>query len=130
MLIPLMFESLTDKLGKTLRNLRGVGKLSEDNVSDALAEVRKALLSADVHFKTAREFVDDVKEACLGQEVLKSVSPGQQVVKIINDELVKLLGEGSTSLRDDRPLRVLMVGLHGAGKTTTTAKLAKRLANC
>ncbi|SVC90708.1 uncharacterized protein METZ01_LOCUS343562, partial [marine metagenome] len=66
MLDPLMFESLTDKLGKTLRNLRGVGKLSEDNVSDALAEVRKALLSADVHFKTAREFVDDVKEACLG----------------------------------------------------------------
>ena len=128
MLISLMFESLTDKLGKTLRNLRGVGKLSEDNVADALAEVRKALLSADVHFKTAREFVDDVKEACLGQEVLKSVSPGQQVVKIINDELVKLLGEGSTSLRDDRPLRVLMVGLHGAGKTTTTTKLAKRLA--
>ena len=128
MLIPLMFESLTDKLGKTLRNLRGVGKLSEDNVSDALAEVRKALLSADVHFKTAREFVDDVKEACLGQEVLKSVSPGQQVVKIINDELVKLLGEGSTSLRDDSPLRILMVGLHGAGKTTTAAKLAKRLA--
>ena len=128
MLDPLMFESLTDKLGKTLRNLRGVGKLSEDNVSDALAEVRKALLSADVHFKTAREFVDDVKEACLGQEVLKSVSPGQQVVKIINDELVKLLGEGSTSLRDDRPLRILMVGLHGAGKTTTAAKLAKRLA--
>lgn len=123
-----MFESLTDKLGKTLRNLRGVGKLSEDNVADALAEVRKALLSADVHFKTAREFVDDVKEACLGQEVLKSVSPGQQVVKIINDELVKLLGEGSTSLRDDRPLRILLVGLHGAGKTTTAAKLAKRLA--
>ena len=126
-LVPLMFESLTDKLGKTLRNLRGVGKLSEDNVSDALAEVRKALLSADVHFKTAREFVDDVKEACLGQEVLKSVSPGQQVVKIINDELVKLLGEGSTSLRDDRPLRILMVGLHGAGKTTSSGKLAKLL---
>ena len=123
-----MFESLSDKLGKTLRNLRGVGRLTEDNVSDALGEVRKALLSADVHFKTAREFVDEVKEACLGQDVLKSVSPGQQVVKIINDELVKLLGEGTTELRDDRPLRVLMVGLHGAGKTTTTAKLAKRLA--
>ena len=88
-----MFESLSDKLGKTLRNLRGVGRLTEDNVSDALGEVRKALLSADVHFKTAREFVDEVKEACLGQDVLKSVSPGQQVVKIINDELVKLLGE-------------------------------------
>ena len=123
-----MFETLTDKLSKTLRNLRGVGKLSEDNISDALAEVRKALLSADVHFKTAREFVEEVKEACLGQEVLKSVSPGQQVVKIIHDELVKLLGEGTTGLKEDKPLRVLMVGLHGAGKTTTSAKLAKRMA--
>ena len=123
-----MFESLTDKLSRTLRNLRGVGKLTEENVSEALGEVRKALLSADVHFRTAREFVDEIKEACLGQEVLKSVSPGQQVIKIIHDELVKLLGEGTTQLREDRPLRVLMVGLHGAGKTTTSAKLAKRLA--
>ena len=123
-----MFDSLSEKLGKTLRNLRGVGKLSEENVSDALGEVRKALLSADVHFRTAREFVEEVKNACLGQEVLKSVSPGQQVVKIIHDELVKLLGEGTTRLSEDRPLRVLMVGLHGAGKTTTSAKLARRLA--
>ena len=123
-----MFESLTDKLSRTLRNIRGVGKLTEENVSEALGEVRKALLSADVHFRTAREFVDQVKDACLGQEVLKSVSPGQQVVKIIHDELIKLLGEGTTELREDRPLRVLMVGLHGAGKTTTSAKLAKRLA--
>ena len=109
-----MFESLTEKLSKTLRNLRGVGKLSEDNISEALSDVRKALLSADVHFKIAREFVDEVKVACLGQEVLKSVSPGQQVIKIINDELVKLLGEGSTQLKEDKPLRVLMVGLQGA----------------
>ena len=123
-----MFDSLSEKLGKTLRNLRGVGKLSEENVSEALGEVRKALLSADVHFRTAREFVEEVKNACLGQEVLKSVSPGQQVVKIIHDELVKLLGEGTTRLSEDRPLRVLMVGLHGAGKTTTSAKLARRLA--
>lgn len=123
-----MFESLTDKLSRTLRNLRGVGKLTEENVSEALGEVRKALLSADVHFRTAREFIDEVKDACLGQEVLKSVSPGQQVIKIIHDELVKLLGEGTTQLREDRPLRILMVGLHGAGKTTTSAKLAKRLA--
>jgi len=123
-----MFESLTDKLSRTLRNLRGVGKFTEENVSEALGEVRKALLSADVHFRTTREFVDEVKQACLGQEVLKSVSPGQQVIKIIHDELVKLLGEGTNQLREDRPLRVLMVGLHGAGKTTTSAKLAKRLA--
>ncbi len=123
-----MFESLTDKLSRTLRNLRGVGKLTEENISEALGEVRKALLSADVHFRTAREFIDEVKDACLGQEVLKSVSPGQQVIKIIHEELVKLLGEGTTQLREDRPLRILMVGLHGAGKTTTSAKLAKRLA--
>jgi signal recognition particle subunit SRP54 len=123
-----MFESLTDKLSRTLRNLRGIGKLTEENVTEALGEVRKALLSADVHFRTAREFVEEVKGACLGQEVLKSVSPGQQVIKIIHDELIKLLGEGTTELREDRPLRVLMVGLHGAGKTTTSAKLAKWLA--
>lgn len=122
-----MFENLTEKLSKTLRNLRGVGKLTEDNISDSLAEVRKALLSADVHFRVVREFIEEVKEACLGQDVLKSVSPGQQVVKIINDELVKLLGEGNVELREEKPLRVLMVGLHGAGKTTTSAKLAKQL---
>ncbi len=122
-----MFESLTEKLSHTLKNLRGIGKLTEDNISEALGEVRKALLSADVHFKTAREFVDEVKQACLGQEVLKSISPGQQVVKLINDELVKLLGEGTTQLKEDKPLRVMMVGLHGAGKTTTSAKLARRM---
>ena len=123
-----MFENLTEKLSKTLRNLRGVGKITEDNVSEALGEVRKALLSADVHFRVVREFIDEVKDACLGQDILKSVSPGQQVVKIINDELVKLLGEGNVELREEKPLRILMVGLHGAGKTTTSAKLAKRLA--
>ena len=119
-----MFDSLTEKLSRSLRNLRGVGKLTEENISDSLAEVRKALLSADVHFRTAREFVDEVKLACVGQDVLKSVSPGQQVIKIINDDLIKLLGEGTTQLRDDIPLRVLMIGLHGAGKTTTSVKLA------
>lgn len=123
-----MFDSLTEKLSRSLRNLRGVGKLTEENISDSLAEVRKALLSADVHFRTAREFVDEVKLACVGQDVLKSVSPGQQVIKIINDELIKLLGEGTTQLRDDIPLRVLMIGLHGAGKTTTSVKLAKKVA--
>ena len=124
-----MFENLTDKLSGILRTIGGKSKLTEDNVSEALKEVRKALLSADVHFRVAREFIDEVKNACLGQDVLKSVSPGQQVVKIINDELVKLLGEGNSALKEDRPLRVLMVGLHGAGKTTTSAKLAKHLSN-
>ena len=122
-----MFESLTDKLTSALRNLRGVGKLSEENMADALKEVRAALLAADVHFKVAREFIERVQQQCAGQEVLKSVTPGQQVVKIIHDELVKLLGEGTTELSPIRPLKVLMVGLHGSGKTTSTAKLGKLL---
>ena len=99
-----MFESLTDKLGQALRNLRGVGKLSEANVAEALQEVRNALLAADVHFRVAREFVERVQTQCVGQEVLKGVTPGQQIVKIINDELVRLLGEGSTALSGARPL--------------------------
>ncbi|HUR57423.1 MAG TPA: signal recognition particle protein [Opitutaceae bacterium] len=122
-----MFESLTEKLGHALRNLRGVGKLSEENMAEALQEVRTALLAADVHFKVAREFVDRVREQCVGQEVLKGVAPGQQVVKIIHDELVRLLGEGTTDLTATRPLKILMVGLHGSGKTTSTAKLGKLL---
>jgi signal recognition particle subunit SRP54 len=122
-----MFESLTDKLSSALRNLRGVGKLSEENMAAALAEVRSALLSADVHFKVAREFTERVQAQCAGQEVLKGVTPGQQVVKIIHDELVRLLGEGSTALSAARPLRVMMVGLHGSGKTTSTAKLGRLL---
>ena len=123
-----MLENLTDKLGSALRNLRGVGKLSEDNMAEALKEVRQALLSADVHFKVAREFVAEVKAQCVGQEVLKSVTPGQQVIKIIHDELVKLLGEGATELEDKKPLRIMMVGLHGSGKTTSSGKLARYLA--
>lgn len=122
-----MLESLTDRMGQALRNLRGVGKLTEENMAEALKEVRTALLSADVHFKVARQFVEDVREVAMGQEVLKSVTPGQQIVKIINDELAKLLGEGSAALTDKKPLRIMMVGLHGSGKTTTSAKLAKRL---
>ncbi len=122
-----MFESLTDKLSSALRNLRGVGKLTEENMADALKEVRTALLAADVHFKVAREFVERVQTQCAGQEVLKGVTPGQQIVKIINDELVRLLGEGETGLSPARPLKILMVGLQGAGKTTTTAKLGRHL---
>jgi signal recognition particle subunit SRP54 len=123
-----MFESLTEKLGQALRHLRGVGRLSEDNMAEALKEVRTALLAADVHFKVAREFVERVQAAAVGQEVLKSVTPGQQVVKIIHDELVQLLGQGTTELVAKRPLKVMLVGLHGSGKTTTTAKLGRLLA--
>ena len=122
-----MFDSLTEKLGNDLRNLRGVGKLTEENMAAALAEVRTALLAADVHFKVAREFVERIQQQCVGQEVLKGVAPGQQVIKIIHDELVRLLGEGTTSLSGARPLKILMVGLHGSGKTTSTAKLGKLL---
>src|ERR1044071_3021180 len=122
-----MFESLTEKLGAALRNLRGVGKLAEENMADALKEVRTALLAADVHFKVAREFVDRVQQQVIGQGVLRGVAPRQQIVKIIHDELVKLLGEGATDLSGARPLKVLMVGLHGSGKTTSCAKLGKVL---
>ena len=122
-----MFESLTEKLTGALRNLRGAGQLSEANMADALKEVRAALLAADVHFKVTREFIDRVQQQCTGSEVLKSVTPGQQIVKIINDELVKLLGAGTTELAAKRPLKVLLVGLHGSGKTTSTAKLGKLL---
>jgi signal recognition particle subunit SRP54 len=122
-----MFESLTERLGQALRNLRGVGKLTEENMAETLKEVRTALLSADVHFKVAREFVERVQTQAVGQDVLKSVTPGQQIVKIIHDELVKLLGEGATELSAKRPLKVLLVGLHGSGKTTSTAKLGRLL---
>ena len=122
-----MFESLTDKLSNAMRNLRGTAKLSEENMGEALKEVRAALLSADVHFKVAREFIETVKEKCLGEEVLKTVSPGQQIIKIINDELVSLLGEGDTELSNKKPLKIMMVGLQGGGKTTTSAKIAKFL---
>lgn len=124
-----MFENLTDRMGQALRNLRGLGKISESNIAEALAEVRTALLSADVHFRVAREFCERVKEQCLGQAVLASVSPGQMAIKIIHDELEKLLGENSTQFSPNRPLKVMLVGLHGSGKTTSAAKLARLLKN-
>ena len=110
-----------------LRNLRGLGKISESNIADALADVRTALLSADVNFRVAREFCDRVKETCLGQNVLAGVAPGQMAVKIIHDELVRLLGENSTQFSQVRPLKVMLVGLHGSGKTTSAGKLARYL---
>ena len=119
-----MLETLTDRLGNALRTLRGQGKLTEDNMTESLQEVRKALLAADVHFRVARDFVERVKQECLGQAVLKSVTPGQMVVKIIHDELVTLLGEGTTTLLEKKPLRVMLLGLQGSGKTTFSGKLA------
>jgi signal recognition particle subunit SRP54 len=122
-----MFETLTDRMSQALRHLRGLARLSPENMAEALKEVRTALLAADVQFKVAREFIERVQQQCAGQAVLQSVTPGQQVVKIIHDELTRLLGEGTAELAAARPLRILLVGLHGAGKTTTCAKLARFL---
>ena len=121
-----MFDSLSSKLQGAFKNLRGLGKISEDNISEALREVRMALLEADVNFKVAKEFLARVKEKSLGEEVLTSVQPGQQIVKIIHDELVALLGDTNAKLETGgNPTCIMMVGLHGAGKTTSSGKLAK-----
>ena len=123
-----MFDSLSQKLQNAFRNLRGLGKISESNVADALREVRMALLDADVNFKVARDFIESVKSKSLGQEVVQSIQPGQQVVKIIHDELVRLLGSTNAGLAlGGNPSCILMVGLHGSGKTTSSAKLARLL---
>ncbi len=124
-----MFSSLSDKLQQTFKNLRGHGRLSEANISDALREVRLALLDADVHFAVAKEFIAKVKERAMGEEVLKSVTPGQQIVKIFQDELTALLGGDAAPINFGKPTRILVVGLNGAGKTTSSAKLARLLKN-
>ncbi|MGF1447374.1 MAG: signal recognition particle protein [Pikeienuella sp.] len=128
-----MFESLSGRLSGALEKLTAKGALTEADVSTALREVRVALLEADVSLPVARKFIKDVSEKATGQAVLKSVTPGQMVVKIVHDEMVKMLageGDGQTGARlkiDSPPATILMVGLQGSGKTTTTAKLAKRL---
>jgi signal recognition particle subunit SRP54 len=123
-----MFDTLSSKLQNAFRNLRGLGKISESNVTDSLREVRLALLDADVNFKVVKEFIERVKEKSLGQEVIQSVQPGQQIIKIIHDELVALLGSENASLiLKSAPACLLMVGLHGSGKTTSSGKLARLL---
>ncbi|HOC51705.1 MAG TPA: signal recognition particle receptor subunit alpha, partial [Verrucomicrobiota bacterium] len=118
-----MFDSLSSKLEKVFRDLRGLGKISEANASAALREVRQALLEADVNFKVARDFIERVRAQSLGQEVIQSIQPGQQVIKIIHDELVQLLGATNAGLQlSGNPSCVLMVGLHGSGKTTSSGK--------
>jgi len=124
-----MFQNLSDKLQSVFKNLRGFGKLTEKNIADALREVRMALLEADVNYKVAKEFIESVKSKALGQAVLDSVTPGQQVVKIIFDELVALMGAQQAALDLSRsPSVILLCGLHGCGKTTTAGKLARLLA--
>jgi signal recognition particle subunit SRP54 len=124
-----MFESLSDKLGGILDKLKGRGALSEADVDAALREVRRALLEADVALEVVRAFVEGVRKEAVGVSVIKSVSPGQMVVKIVHDQLVATLGEesGGIDLNAPAPVAIMMVGLQGSGKTTTTAKLAKRL---
>src|SRR5689334_4264669 len=123
-----MFDSLSGKLQEAFRNLRGLGKISEDNVGDALREVRLALLEADVNFKVARDFIERVKAKSIGEEVVQSIQPGQQIIKIIHDELVELLGSNNAGLQlSGNPSCVLMVGLHGSGKTTSSGKLGRLL---
>ena len=123
-----MFDSLSGKLQNAFRNLRGLGKISESNASEALREVRLALLEADVNFKVARDFIERVKVKALGQEVVQSIQPGQQIVKIIHDEMVELLGSANAGLQlSGNPSCVLMIGLHGSGKTTSSGKLGRLL---
>jgi len=124
-----MFDSLSDKLNAVFKKLSGKGKLSEKDVEEALREVRVALLEADVNFKVAKAFVASVRERAVGREVLESLTPGQQVIKIVNEELVKMLGSEQKKLAraDSPPTVILLVGLQGAGKTTTASKLALHL---
>lgn len=124
-----MFESLTAKLDGIFSRLRGRGKLTEANVQEAMREVRLALLEADVNFQVVRDFVQRVREQSMGQEVMRSLTPGQQVVKIVRDELTALMGETHRPLKmaSRPPTVILLVGLHGSGKTTTAAKLAKKV---
>ena len=124
-----MFESLQERLGSILNGLTGRGALSESDVTAALREVRRALIEADVSLEVVRSFTDRVREKAVGAEILKSIKPGQMVVKIVHDELIEMLGtEGVTvDLNAPAPVVIMMVGLQGSGKTTTTGKLSKRL---
>lgn len=124
-----MFENLTDRLEGVFKNLRGHGKLTEENIQEAMQEVRRALLEADVNFKVVKEFIGAITEKAVGREVLSSLSPGQQVVKVVHDELVALLGSQTETLRLDgkQPVTIMLAGLQGSGKTTTAAKLANLL---
>ena len=124
-----MFESLTEKLELTFKRLRGQGKITEKNIDDAIRDVRLALLEADVHIKVVKNFLDSVKAKAMGQEVLQSLTPDQQFLKIVRDELIELLGgvHQDLDLKTAPPVVIMLVGLQGSGKTTTLAKLARHL---
>jgi signal recognition particle subunit SRP54 len=124
-----MFENLSEKLQRVFKNLRGEGKLTAENMEAALREIRVALLEADVHFKVVKQLIANVREKAMGQEVLTALAPGQQVVKIVHDELVRILGSHQARLRfaNEPPTTMMIVGLQGSGKTTSTGKLARWL---
>jgi len=124
-----MFESLTDKLNGVFKKVTGRGKLSEKNIQDALKEVRMALLEADVNYKVVKKLVEDIRVRAVGQEVMDSLTPGQQLIKIVNEELTNLMGEANEGLQfvGRTPHALMLVGLQGSGKTTTAAKLASHL---
>ncbi len=124
-----MFDNLSDKLQRVFKNLRGEGKLTAENMDAALREIRVALLEADVHFRVVKQFIEAIKEKAQGEEVLAALSPAQQVVKIVRDELIKTLGSHQSKLRmaNEPPTVMMIVGLQGSGKTTTTGKLARWL---
>ncbi|MDX1775029.1 MAG: signal recognition particle receptor subunit alpha, partial [Desulfobulbales bacterium] len=124
-----MFENLTDRLQKVFRDLRGYGKLTPENIDEALRQVRLALLEADVNYRVVKEFISAISERAVGQDVLESLTPGQQVIKIVHQELVELLGGQTELLKLDgrQPVVIMLAGLQGSGKTTTAAKLAKFL---
>src|SRR5204863_6578821 len=124
-----MFDNLSDKLQRVFKNLRGEGKLTPENMETALKEIRLALLEADVHFRVAKQFIEAVREKAMGQEVLSALSPTQQVVKIVQEEMVKMLGQHQARLRtaNEPPSVYMIVGLQGSGKTTSTGKLARYL---
>ncbi len=126
-----MFEELSRKLDSVFRKLKGRGKLSEENIKDALRDIRRVLLEADVNFRVAKQFIQAVEEKAVGQEVLRSITPGQQVVKVVYDELAKLLGQSTAELHFSNipPSVFMIVGLQGSGKTTFVGKLAKYLRN-
>ena len=122
-----MFDKLGQSLQKTFKNLRGYGKLSEKNIQDALREIRMALLEADVHFQVVKDFIANVREKCMGADVMESITPGQQFTKHVHDEMIALLGGSNVEFDlSGKPATVMMLGLHGSGKTTTTGKLANR----
>ena len=125
-----MFENLIDRLDRSFKMLKGQGRITEVNISETLKDIRRALIEADVSYKVAKSFCDDVKQVALGQEVLKSVKPGQMMVKIVHDELAKLMGSSATDINlKGNPAIVLVSGLQGSGKTTFSAKLANQLKN-